>query len=360
MKKLYLLLTSLLFVFYVIDCFADTTLEKAQHRIPPVIYSLDIPKAMESEKTYEFRFSVMGYHDMYKMKVSIFDDNYNDLKSKTISPYDQKQGQYKWNSVYSTEYFYKTNIQVKIDKSQPLIVRFFASPTNDPIDQAYLSCLVPGGLGYAASDTTGRKVKILGLARPYKSSSPSDYVDFNFSVISDDPYCAVILLQIQSEAPVQIPQGIPFSSFMNNSNDLTIPHITLALNNSDAKINSVSLIQDQNEIDPVAKLFIAIASDITSMQERIIGIAKSFIEISSLIYEAISSGKQPQYAMFSGGGTNRIINYLIHVQKNNFLDKSLWDMDLVVTDQNGIIQLHYEGFPLIEKTNITTFKTINR
>lgn len=140
----------------------EATLEKAQHRLPPVIYSLDIPKVVKPNQTYDFKWTVMGYHDEYDIIINIYDKNNKKIASKQVSSYNETQGAYSWDTIRSTKFFYETQINLNFSGSQELTVRFFASPPNDYINTTFLSCLVPGGLGYKAGDTTGRKILIDG------------------------------------------------------------------------------------------------------------------------------------------------------------------------------------------------------
>ena len=154
--------------------FAGATYEKAQHRLPPVIYSLDIPQTVESGKTYDFNWTVMGYHQTYNIVINIYDKYNTKIATDNVSPYKETEGQYQWDDVDSRQFHYSTSLRPKFSGYQELIVRFFASPMNDPIDNTYLSCLVPGGLGYQAGDTTGRKIKIYGI--------PSDSISLDLGI----------------------------------------------------------------------------------------------------------------------------------------------------------------------------------
>lgn len=161
MLKKILIILSLL----IVNSFAgEATLEKAQHRLPPVIYSIDIPKTVKANQTYDFKWTVMGYHDDYNIIINVYDKNGNKIGSKQVASHDETQGAYSWGNIKSTKYFYETQMNLDFTGSQELTIRFFASPPNDPINTTYLSCLVPGGSGYKAGDTTGRKILIDGIS----------------------------------------------------------------------------------------------------------------------------------------------------------------------------------------------------
>lgn len=140
------------------------TLEKAQHRLPPVIYSIDIPKTVKPNHSYNFEWSVMGYHDSYDIIISVYKSNGIRIVNEVVSPNSTTTGQYRWGSIYSKKFSYSKSLSLDFSTSQEFTIRFFAKPTNDNIDdETYLSCIVPGGLGYGAGDTTGRKIKIYGI-----------------------------------------------------------------------------------------------------------------------------------------------------------------------------------------------------
>lgn len=143
--------------------YADTvTPEEAQHRLPPVVFSIDIPKVVNANTNYDFKWSVMGYHDDYILIVNVYDKNGKRIASEQANSYKNEAGQYSWGTMKSKRFFYSKTLNFNFTGSQDLMIRFFASPKNDDVDDTFLSCLVPGGLGYEAGDSTGRKIKILG------------------------------------------------------------------------------------------------------------------------------------------------------------------------------------------------------
>lgn len=184
MKNLFLTLILFVLIPVKISYAAnESAQEKAQHRLPPVIYSIDIPKTVKSGETYEFSWSVMGYHESYDIIINIKQNgSNNNLINKSVSPNNYSAGQYSWGEVQSTEFKYSTNVKLDFSGSSELIIRFFARPEDDTFDdETFLSCIVPGGLGYTAGDTTGRKIKIFGVdnsillaAKPYSEIDKTD------------------------------------------------------------------------------------------------------------------------------------------------------------------------------------------
>ena len=163
MKKMLLLCTLMVIGFYPVICLADATQEKAQHRLPPVIYSIDIPKTVESGHSYNFGWTVMGYHETYDIYIYVYDTSNEVIAYELVSPSEITEGAYSWGSIRSKKYHYSTSLNMNFSGYQKLVVRFFASPVDDPIDNTFLSCLVPGGSGYDAADSTGRKINIYGI-----------------------------------------------------------------------------------------------------------------------------------------------------------------------------------------------------
>ena len=162
------------------------TLEQAQHRLPPVIYSLNIPKIVQSNKTYVFKWTVMGYHQTYNMKMYIYKPGERKpiSRSSEMSPIKVTEGSYSYGKIRSKRFWYQSFITIpKLEKNQDLIIRFFISPPYDEIDTNYLSCLVPGGLGYDAADSSGRKIKIKAVL---SSSNVDSLIDAIKDHISGD------------------------------------------------------------------------------------------------------------------------------------------------------------------------------
>jgi len=159
MKKIALMIIMSLSTFI----YGETvTTEEAQHRLPPVVFSIDIPKTVSANTDYDFKWSVMGYHDGYTLVINVYDKNGKQIASEKVNSYKSEAGQYSWGNIQSKRFFYSTKLKFNFTGSQDLMIRFFASPKNDNVDDTFLSCLVPGGLGYESGDSTGRKIKISG------------------------------------------------------------------------------------------------------------------------------------------------------------------------------------------------------
>jgi len=148
-----------------LSVFAVTDYE-AQHRLPPVIYSLDLPHAVRPESYYDFRWTVMGYHDTYDIIIKFYDSSGAEFNAATVSPYRTEPGEFSWGEVQSTRFFYQLESHLMCFNSNDYItLRFFASPVNDPIDNSFLSVIIPGGLGYEPppNHTAGRIIQLDAL-----------------------------------------------------------------------------------------------------------------------------------------------------------------------------------------------------
>lgn len=157
------------------------TREQAQHRLPPVIYSVDIPQTVRGGRSYTYEWSIMGYHNDYDCIIEIKDENGNRLVNHVARSIDSEQGQYRWGDIRSERFFYEVDLTLNIQQDQDLTVRFYARPDDDPIeDQSFLSCIVPGGSGYRAGDTTGRKILIEGK----EGDSTADLDPYSRTVIT--------------------------------------------------------------------------------------------------------------------------------------------------------------------------------
>jgi hypothetical protein len=169
----YVAIAASLSVFPISSMAEEPTLEKARHRLPPVMYTLEMPDEVLPNLSYPFRWSVMGYHDKYDVQIAVYVYDKSSKKLKKLAQKTVEQhptivkGFYSWSgkttTINSKEFFYSTELKLNYEGSQELLIRFFISPVYDEIDNTFLSLIIPGGLGYEPGDSTGRIVKILGL-----------------------------------------------------------------------------------------------------------------------------------------------------------------------------------------------------
>ena len=165
----WLLIKRLGFLFLILavseNSFAQTY-EEAQHRLPPVIYSLNIPEnRIVTGLNTTISWSLMGYHDSYNVYLQLSDDEGEVLHAATYSPDRETRGAYSWGDIQSKEFHYRATINIDFVENQDITVRFFGVPPNDPIEnETLLSVIVPGGHNYRYADSSGRKILVNGIA----------------------------------------------------------------------------------------------------------------------------------------------------------------------------------------------------
>ena len=141
------------------------TAEQAQHRLPPVIYSLDIPfNVIVAGTDSRIEWSVMGYHDDYEVQLALYDEENRRIHLGTYYPERETHGPYYWGEQGSKLFHFSTTVNVDFEGNQDITVRFFAVPPNDPIENATaLSVIVPGGHAIRTVGTSGRQLLVNGL-----------------------------------------------------------------------------------------------------------------------------------------------------------------------------------------------------
>ena len=156
-----------LFLLFAIsgNSFAQTRAE-AQHRLPPVIYSLDIPEnKIVSGWNTTISWSLVGYHDTYEVDLVLYDETGQKLHDSRHMPYRQNTGGYFWGEIRPQEFHYQATVNVHFVENQDITVRFFGVPLNDPIEnETFLSVIVPGGHQYRYLDSGGRQILVNGIA----------------------------------------------------------------------------------------------------------------------------------------------------------------------------------------------------
>ena len=142
------------------------TREQAQHRLPPVIYALDIPhNRIVSGQNTTISWSLMGYHDDYEVSLLLEDADGEWLYNGLHTPYREIPGAYTYYDIRSTEFHYRATVNIDFVENQDITVRFFGVPPFDPIENmSFVSVIVPGGHPYRYADSSGRQILINGIA----------------------------------------------------------------------------------------------------------------------------------------------------------------------------------------------------
>ena len=150
---------------------------QVERRLPPVIYSLDIPEILQADTQYTLQWSLLGYHETYFSTIALFDcsdkeegscgeswgDNF--AYASNLSP-DSSEIQDAWvfNGQAAKEMHYSYTLTPNEKKAfpdgdTPIVVRFYQKSTMDKnANESSLSLLVPGGLTASYYDSEGRRI----------------------------------------------------------------------------------------------------------------------------------------------------------------------------------------------------------
>ena len=148
------------------------TAEQAQHRLPPVVYSLNIQgNVIYTGVDTIVTWSLMGYHDDYQVILQLYSDEGN-LHQETYSPDRVTPGFYRWGDLRSQEFHFSATVNLDFTENHDITLRLFALPPGDPIDnQTFLSAIVPGGHPFRYGDSSGRKFSSTGWRTRFSTSS---------------------------------------------------------------------------------------------------------------------------------------------------------------------------------------------
>ncbi len=167
-------LTPLINAFFSND---EDSRHQVERRLPPVIYSLDIPETLQADTQYTLQWSLLGYHETYFSTIALFDcsdkeegscgeswgDNF--AYASNLSPNSSEiQGDWVFNGQAAKEMHYSYTLtpsekKAFADGDTPIVVRFYQkSPMDKNANESSLSLLVPGGLTASYYDSEGRRI----------------------------------------------------------------------------------------------------------------------------------------------------------------------------------------------------------
>ncbi len=152
---------------------AETQQDEAMRRVPPVLYSLDMPDKILSGQSHTITWSLVGYESGYKTKLAVFncagvasdcgsDVTTSTLNSGKLMPTSSETGPWDYNGILSTRYHYShTFTTPTVSGDTDFVFRFYQiSNTDDAAGKEVISLLIPGGLANVDySDTSGRRIK---------------------------------------------------------------------------------------------------------------------------------------------------------------------------------------------------------
>ncbi|MEH6348340.1 MAG: choice-of-anchor D domain-containing protein [Bermanella sp.] len=150
---------------------------QVERRLPPIIYSLDIPEILQADTPYTLQWSLLGYHETYFSTIALFDcsdkeegscgeswgDNF--AYASNLSPEStEEQDAWVFNGQPAKEMHYSYTLTPNEKKAfpegdTPIVVRFYQKSTMDRnANESSLSLLVPGGLTASYYDSEGRRI----------------------------------------------------------------------------------------------------------------------------------------------------------------------------------------------------------
>ncbi len=153
----------------------EDTKTQASRRLPPVMYSLNVPAAMIEDQSFTIQWSLLGYHDDYKSIAAFFDcdgitngtcgDTYstNFHASGALTPDSTETGNWTYKGVSSKEFHYSYTFtpNENINHNRTIVIRFYRINNNDSKNgKNSLSALIPGDMNATYYDNAGRRISL--------------------------------------------------------------------------------------------------------------------------------------------------------------------------------------------------------
>lgn len=145
---------------------------ESARRLPPVLYSLDVPEQMIAGNTYTIEWSILGYHDSYISSVAMFNctgvndgscgASYTDQTrffSKVGELLETKSTDWRNGDVYASEYIFSTEFKPNFTEETNIVLRFYRLNGDDKLASGSgLSLIIPGNLSENYYDKQGRRI----------------------------------------------------------------------------------------------------------------------------------------------------------------------------------------------------------
>ncbi len=165
-----------------------TTKEDIPHevkrRLQPAMYALNIPDSMNAGSIYDLNWTVMGYHESYRIAMAMFDctgitdgtcgDGYDDTnrfyvtQSPTfVVPSSSEIGDWTFQGENSHNFLYEHSFTVPATRqggspwnSTQIVIRFYVlSDYDTEANKPSISLIIPGNLSDNYYDKSGRKIE---------------------------------------------------------------------------------------------------------------------------------------------------------------------------------------------------------
>lgn len=152
----------------------EDSYNESSRRLPPVLYSVNIPETMTSGQTYTLEWSILGYHEDYTSLLVMFDctgivdgscgDNYSDatrfFSSGTATPDSNVTSPWSNGGISAKEFKFSTSFTPSFAQQTDIVVRFYRKNIDDlNAGKGSLSLVIPGNLASEYYDTDGRRIK---------------------------------------------------------------------------------------------------------------------------------------------------------------------------------------------------------
>ncbi|MFB3904581.1 MAG: GEVED domain-containing protein [Acidobacteriota bacterium] len=150
----------------------ESAAEEARRRLPPVLFSLDVPEEMTEGQTYTLTWSLLGYDDDYESNIVFFDcfgitdgscgDAYGSHfeESGNIAALAQEPGQWRYSGVQARKFSFSYQFTAPaVASDRDIVIRFYARGRRDAnAGKEALSLLIPGNLSGRYYDNEGRRI----------------------------------------------------------------------------------------------------------------------------------------------------------------------------------------------------------
>ena len=157
----------------------EDTRKEAERRLPPVLFSVNIPENMDRNTLYTLNWSILGYHESYQSVIALFDcagkaagtcganfaENFANSGLITATG-TTPQPAWTFNGEPAVEHHYSyaftpasEGFPAYASGSYEIVVRFYRKNNMDVMSgEASLSLMIPGNLSGTYYDNEGRRI----------------------------------------------------------------------------------------------------------------------------------------------------------------------------------------------------------
>jgi len=161
----------------------EDSAHNARKRLSPVAYDINISEKLDANTPYDLNWSIIGYHEDYKVMVVMFDctdvaegecgSSYNNsekfLESPLLSPSSIESANWTYKGEQASKFNYSYNVTMPTQRANgddwnetgnDIVIRFYVLSKEDENEgKDSLSLIIPGNLSERYYDTSGRKIE---------------------------------------------------------------------------------------------------------------------------------------------------------------------------------------------------------